>query len=188
MRIFTLIPFGNNSPLNFKFMKKLNSSFSVLFCLKVLIITSVLSASIHAQSPLILSKGELQANINNRVNDPNLKNVETLLFSNQQSVHFSGGKIVSNSKRPISIFSDVLSLNQIYSIENKGIIESINVHLKSKADLTQLRALNNMHSFPRLKVIKLNFEFDVNQNDFSNLIQYHEDFSWIVVYEVIKPS
>lgn len=169
-------------------MKKLKSNFSVTSVSVMLIICLLSSISSVAQNPSVMAKDDLLLTNKRSSNNATLKKVESLLETSLPSIHLNEGKMVVSTKRPVCVFTDVLSLNQLNLIEDKGTVESISIHLKNKSELNQLASLKEMHQFPRLKVIKLNFEFEAKPSEFSTLIPFHEDFSWIIVYEVIKPS
>lgn len=188
MKKITCIPIGITTPSNLFKMKKLKSNFSVMFMNMMLIIILLSGSTSFAQSPSIIAVDDLFSNNKRSTSNSTLKKVESLLKTSQPSTHLSEGRMVLSTKRPVCVYTDVSSLKQLNLIEDKGTVESISIHLRNKSELNQLASLKEMHQFPRLKVIKLNFEFDIKLNEFSSLIPFHEDFSWVIVYEVIKPS
>lgn len=145
-------------------------------------------SSMWSQNAPILSKGDFEKLSGQNSSSTENQRVLKLLNSTLPSIYIYNGNVTGEIDRAVSVYTDAVSLKSIYSISNRGTIESLTIHIKSKSELSMLGALSDLSKFPRIKVIKLNFEFEINPQDFSSLIPYHEDFSWVVVYEIVKPT
>jgi hypothetical protein len=188
MKTITLFPFGKKLSTNFFDMNKSRQQVKMLLFCNTLFFLLFVNSSMQSQSAPTLSKVDLQ-NLNgqNYLSADN-EDISSLINATHPSIYVYNGTISGEVNRPVAVFTDAGSLNSIYAISNRGTIETITIQIKSNSDLPKLGFLNDLKKFPRIKVIKLNFEFEINPQDFSSLIPYHEDFSWVVVYEIVKPS
>lgn len=169
-------------------MKNSRQHFNMLLICNVLLTILLMDQSLFAQNAPILFKNDIDKM--NARSSSTIENQNTLklLNSTHPSTYVYNGNITGELERPVIVFTDMSSLKSIYSISNRGTIECISIQIKSKSELSMLGLLSDLKKFPRIKIIKLDFEFEINPQDFSSLIPYHEDFSWVVVYEVVKPS
>lgn len=188
MKTITLFPFGKKLSTNYIDMNKSSQHINMLLVCSMLLFTLFVDTSMRSQNAPILSKGDLEKLNGRSSSSTDNQRVLKLLNSTHPSVYIYNGNQSGEVERPVSLFTDAVNLKSIYSLSNRGTLESITIHIKSKSELSMLGALSDLGKFPRIKVIKLNFEFDINPQDFSSLIPYHEDFSWVVVYEIVKPS
>lgn len=166
----------------------LMSNFTQPLAWRIALLSIFCSFLTFAQNPEIILKSSLNSALQKSKSGSNQKAIKELLDNHVPTVYVHNGNITGDTDKPVKAYSDLSEANKLQSIPNKGTIENITLNVKNKSDLNLIKSVLDFKKFPRLKVLYLRFDFDVQPSDFSSFIPYHEDFSWIVVYEIIKPS
>lgn len=166
----------------------LMSNFTQPLNWQIALLSILCSFLTFAQNPEIILKSSLNSTLKKSKTVSNQKVIIELVDKHLPTVYVFNGNITGDIEKPIKAFTDISESKILHTIPNKGTIENITINIKNKTELSLINSVLDFKKFPRLKVLHLRFDFDILPSDFSSFIPYHEDFSWIVVYEIIKPT
>ncbi|MFN4197835.1 MAG: hypothetical protein ACK4FS_02285, partial [Flavobacterium sp.] len=123
MKTITLVPFGKKLSTNFIDMNKSRQQLNMLLICNILFFILFVDSSMRSQNAPILLKGDLEKLNARSSSSLDTHRVLKLLNSTHPSVYIYNGNVSGEIDKPVTVFTDAVSLNSIYTISNRGTIE-----------------------------------------------------------------